>query len=419
MSRIESRTIQTLESLQPVFIVGTGISGTTFLNALFDSHPSVLSLHESRVYRLANVDIDEPPITGTNGLLPADRDYRSNFAVILRTTLQRDQVNAERLLDITGNSAVNFEGFLEAVEDIASLYKTGSMPKILLYALLTAAQDGAKQQPSAQPTHFVEKTPNHYEWVDKILEDFPNARFIHMLRDPRDNYLGLKRRIDDQELIPQGWLRDRIIPRFRHATNHPAFFTETYILKSLDAAYENVARFGGQYRVLFYEDLIYGGEEMVRVLASWLGLSWNENMVNPTMHGAAWKGNSRSSDLIKQLEPFDTRPIGRWKAELSIREIGLMEDIIDCYNLQTKYPTGSNRTQVKLALRLVPPFPHELRIEAQWIAKDVVRKGVKHLLRFMGRGVRDYWRRRYAIYSHIVRRSRSSDDRIIQNSFVI
>ena len=46
---MSSRTVQ---SLQPVFLVGTPKSGTTFLLSLFDSHPSVVSLLETAVYHL-------------------------------------------------------------------------------------------------------------------------------------------------------------------------------------------------------------------------------------------------------------------------------------------------------------------------------------------------------------------------------
>ena len=42
-----------------------------------------------------------------------------------------------------------------------------------------------------QTRYWVEKTPGNEEYFDSILDRFPNAKFIHIIRDPLDNLVSL------------------------------------------------------------------------------------------------------------------------------------------------------------------------------------------------------------------------------------
>jgi hypothetical protein len=54
---------------------------------------------------------------------------------------------------------------------------------------------------------FGEKTPAHVRWADTLLEWYPTARIVHMVRDPRAVYRSeLKRRNARPESLPYRWL---------------------------------------------------------------------------------------------------------------------------------------------------------------------------------------------------------------------
>jgi hypothetical protein len=125
-----------------------------------------------------------------------------------------------------------------------------------------------------------------------------------------NNSLSLKRRI-----------RGRTSAQYQKSNYYPIIFIRNRLLTSLNAVYNNIARFGDRYHILFYEVLIYGGNNMVRELASWLGLTWHESLLISSRNGELWGKNPFVSDLKERPRPFDTRP----KAELSDKEISLME----------------------------------------------------------------------------------------------
>jgi len=365
-----------VKALQPVFIVGTPKSGTSFLMSLFDSHPSVITLNETGVYCFSRKR------------LKSHREIR--YLV--------DKFLAARYPSI--HPILRRDAFLFKLRHYISSEGFSHLSRSVLYAFLEVILDGLDGSAAERITHFVEKTPTHYSYADLIFSDFPNAKVIHLLRDPRDNYLSLKRRIYDPTSA-----------QYQRPGYHPVIFLRNRILSSLDAACKNVVRFGGQYRVLFYEDLIQGGEKMVRRLVSWLGLSWHEVLLIPSRNGELWRGNSFVPDLRERLKPFDTRPIGRWKTELSNREIRLMEYIIRVYNLQCKYPLTRDLTQWKVIWELMLPFQDELKLELKKLRRT------KTLLWELAKLCWDYIERRTWIYSHLRIKSLISDNRLIKGSF--
>ncbi len=311
--------------LHPVFVVGTPKSGTTFLLSLFDSHPSVISLLETAAYHLPLASVRD-----RSGLI-------AKLDAFYSTLMSQHTIHAE----IT---PPDLRAGLERLEIEAPW---PHLPRRIVQLFLTIVLDKMKPDAVARLTHFIEKTPRHYDAVDAIFEAFPTAKIIHVLRDPRDNYLALKRMMDE--------------PGYQGIGYQPSNFIRDRLLASLEAAYLNVTKYEGQYRLVFYEDLILGGEPVIREIATWLGLPWHDLLMVPSYGGELWKGNSLASDLKDRLKPFDQRPIGRWKSALNEQEIEILEWIIQSYSLSEKYPLTRSRTEWQRFWQLTQPFPRELR----------------------------------------------------------
>ena len=319
---MSSRTVQ---SLQPVFLVGTPKSGTTFLLSLFDSHPSVVSLLETAVYHL--------PL----------RSVRDRSGLIAKLTSFYSTLMSEHTI----HAAITQPDLRARLATLESEAPWSHLPRTVLHLLLSTVIDKMDSQAADRLTHFIEKTPRQYDAVDAMFEDFPNAKVIHVLRDPRDNYLALKRMMDE--------------PGYKGIGYHPTNFIRDRLLASLEAAYRNVRKYQGRYRLVFYEDLILGGEAMIREIAAWLDLPWHDLLLVPSYGGELWKGNSLASELKDRLKPFDQRPIGRWKSKLTEQEIDILEWIIESYSLSGKYPLTRPRKPWQRLWQLMRPFARELQ----------------------------------------------------------
>jgi hypothetical protein len=120
------------------FIVGSPRSGTTWLQMLLLQHPAIVSLQETHVFS----EWITPLLATTSRQREAGRN------VGLSATFDNDQI----------------------VDVARSIYG----------AVIDRAIDG---HPDAGV--FVEKTPGHVRHVRSILELYPDATILHVVRDPR------------------------------------------------------------------------------------------------------------------------------------------------------------------------------------------------------------------------------------------
>ncbi|HUG49093.1 MAG TPA: sulfotransferase [Candidatus Limnocylindria bacterium] len=112
-----------------------------------------------------------------------------------------------------------------------------------------------------------EKTPAHLAYVDTLLEWFPNARVIHMLRDPRAVYVSDLRRRSTRPPHRTSWLLK--IPR---PLLPPIILVQTVLLWRAavrrHAAY--AARYPDRYRLVRFEDVVRRPDETLGALFDFL-----------------------------------------------------------------------------------------------------------------------------------------------------
>jgi hypothetical protein len=120
------------------FIVGSPRSGTTWLQMLLLQHPAIVSVQETHVF----AEWIAPLLSTTS------RQREAGRTVGLSAVLDHEQM----------------------VDVARSIYG----------AVIDRAVDG---HPHAGV--FVEKTPGHVRYVRSILELYPDAKILHVVRDPR------------------------------------------------------------------------------------------------------------------------------------------------------------------------------------------------------------------------------------------
>ncbi len=146
----------------PIFIVGSGRSGTTLLRNMLNRHPAIAIC----------------PETHFNDLVYARRRAFGNLA---------DQHRRRRL--VTEYLATNRIHMREIDEPAleAELMRNGTSYKEFFASILRFY---------AEATHKVragEKTPEHAMFTETLCRWFPDALILHVLRDPRDVVASLMR----------------------------------------------------------------------------------------------------------------------------------------------------------------------------------------------------------------------------------
>ena len=272
----------------PTFVVGHRKTGTTLMLDLLDGHSELVALPGESNHFLTFLP--------RFGALPADR---------IAAEAQRWWML--RLISPSGISP--FWALGQPWELAADPYALFSRRLIELAAGnperdvlgLAAAASQAARGGSGSPRVWVEKTPGQEHEVGAILERYPAARFVQLVRDPRSVAAAIARldRATDQEtdLVDVGLT----------------------IRRSFAAAERNVRRLGeDRYLVVRYEDLVAEPETAMRRTAGFVGIDWADSLLTPTVGGVAATSNSAWATR-KTTGRIESGGLELWREELDER----------------------------------------------------------------------------------------------------
>jgi hypothetical protein len=276
----------------PIFICGHPKAGTSLARAILDSHPQLVVYPEETVFfrrflpQAAGLDV-EGQIELAERLLV--HIFRWNAA---------EPVSDQEDFPGRDYSAIPFDEVYQSMRQILRLdYRHPG--DVLSAAILAFGQVGGQANP--QTRAWVEKSPYNEYYAAQIFAWWPAARCLHILRDPRDNFVSYRRKHPD-------WT--------------PEFFAANWRRSSL-AGLQNLARFGAErYYLLRYEDLTQAPEKELEKLAGFLQIDWDPALANPTRAGEQWRGNSM---FASQFQAISNAPVARWKEKLSHPEAAVIE----------------------------------------------------------------------------------------------
>jgi hypothetical protein len=202
-----------------------------------------------------------------------------------------------------------------------------------------------------------DKSLNTERYMDDIFAAFPNAKIIHMMRDPRDRYASAKTR----------WAKKK-----GQAGSGSILWMDTVRL-----ARRGLKKYPNNYMVVRYEDLVSKTEETVRVVCSFLGEEYAPEILE--MKGAPGhrdKGGN-SSYGKREVGVISGDSLARYRQVLSTDDIKFIQDVCKSGMTQFEYPLDDIRLSWKNSVSYVfTSLPANILRMSLWVVKEI-RLGLK------------------------------------------
>ncbi len=258
---------QTCEGL--FFIVGCGRSGTSLLQAMVSSHPDVIVPIETKFFSVVSPGHEEVP------------DVSAAWAHAKRFWWIRElELDDARVIDGAQASGL------------------APWPAVFV-GMLTEFRE------SHEKARVGEKSPGHMRNVPSLASWFPNARFIHIVRDPRAVCLSFLNADFAGNHIARhirAW-RNSIDRHLRYAERMP----------------------DDRYTMVRYEDLVRDPEPEMRRLADFLGLAFDPAMLDPSKREHKGFGERQAQHMTNTLKPVFTSSIDKWKTAMKREHVAMVE----------------------------------------------------------------------------------------------
>jgi hypothetical protein len=264
------------------FFVGRGRSGTTLLRAMFDAHPDMAVPDESHfVVTLGHRRSEFEEQGGFNSELFVDHLFgRPAFKL---WGLDRDEV----LADFDRAKPVDYPAAIRA-----------------LYGSYARHQGKSR---------YADKTPIYVLHIDFLSRLFPEAKFVHIIRDGRDvalSYLDVQWGPQSVEEAAIYWKRFVRSGRRAGAALGPSRYTEVH-----------------------YERLLEDPEGVVRDLCAFLDVEFSDQMLRYFERADQVAGAMNNPDARKGLYLPPTKGLRDWRRDMSPRDravFGMLAgDLID------------------------------------------------------------------------------------------
>jgi sulfotransferase family protein len=248
---------------QPVFVAGPDRSGTTLMFALLASHPDISMVRRTNMFRYFYErygDLSRPE--NLDRCLQDMTRYRR---------MRHLQPDADRIR----------REFLDGPPTYGRLF-----------ALFHAHHAERAGRP-----RWGDKSLHTEHHADEVFTAFPDARVVHMVRDPRDRYASVRKR------------HGADLSRVGAATAR--------WLMSTRAGSRNAARYPDRYLLVRYEDLVREPEATTRRVCDHIGVRFTPEML--TMDGAPSHRDTGGNSSFGDLEPgaISVRAVGRFRNVLA------------------------------------------------------------------------------------------------------
>lgn len=298
-----------LRGISPIFIVGMGRSGTTPLQLSLSMHPAISVFGETAAFVLPQ----------KYGSLSRPSQMRR----FLRDWKQHLQFTPHR-------------GLVEDAELLLRLRACTTYADVLNRMIGTIALGEAK-------VRWGEKTPRHIFYLREILSCFPDARIVHIIRDPRAAVSSAIRAFE----------------RGKSTAFNVYHFTR-YWLRCIDVHKAQLLAKNPNYLAVRYEDFVVDTEATLRKICQFTGIDYSPELLNFQRRAKDYVAKDAEGNLVAHhlltAAPLSPDRVGAWRSQLPEAGAAIVERLAGTEMLALGYEPeckgGPNPFQLAwLALR--------------------------------------------------------------------
>lgn len=213
--------------------------------------------------------------------------------------------------------------------------KTNLTPKDMLVSLFFAFRMNSNI--NQNKTKWVEKTTSTEIYSLDISNWIPKSKFIHIIRDPRDNWASLK----------SGWEI-----KYKKFNDSIERFLQSMIDRGklgMELAIHNSNILGkDRYKVVKYEELTTNPVKVMKEICEFLQISYDDILLKPTICGKLWKGNNFEGE---NFDSISNTNIGKWKERVDEHEAQLIEyhfaDVMQHFGYDLEFSISERVNAVK------------------------------------------------------------------------
>jgi hypothetical protein len=294
-----------------IFIVGSSRSGTTMMGRILNRHPAVHTFHELHFFE----ELWSPGSKGSG----TSREEALDVAAQL---LYRERGGGY----LAHGDPSDYRREARAVLDAGPPLDNSTRLDVYRTVLFREAAENDAPVPC-------EQTPRNGYYLGEILERFPGARVLHMVRDPRDVLLSQKRKWRRRFLGASNIPRTEAIRAW--VNYHPLTISQLW-----RASVKAVAPYRDHPRVrtVAFEEMLDAPEATVRSVCEFVGIRFEEQM-----RSVRQVGSSHREDRPDQ-RGIDPSRSGNWRTDgLSDTEIFLCETVTAAPMGRCGYETNDSR----------------------------------------------------------------------------
>ncbi len=262
----------------PLFIVGASRSGTTLLRLMLNAHPRIAIPHEFKYFAVVNKYAKQ-------GLWKNPLDDRTFEDIVDAFLAKRDHVFEDMGLEHVKSKILE-----DSDRTIAGPFRVAAREWMSHYG----------------KSVWGEKTPYHLFYADVLIEMFPEARFVYMMRDPRAVVRSMNKIeyfSDDTVLNALNWKR-----------------AATVGLTGLKKAVPS-----DQYMVLKYEDLALDPQHFLEILCDFIGEEFDDQMLSFYKDSSKYMAPEIKTKNVTRA--VTDQSIDTWRDELDKPAIRAVEDV--------------------------------------------------------------------------------------------